>query len=442
MNRIVADTQGGVVSLTQKRSSRSFRGQWVVFYTALALQGKSSSCLDAQELQLLGPWFLKKPESVGKEVARHLHDLSRCGLADLISHEGRTKRWRLNIPAENIELLPSPEHCEAWLRQQQWDLLGGIEKIPRSIGPWLSCITKATIRMQQGRIPEGLEFIQAAKRQHTDSTLLQSIAELLDLRLYARIGEYPEPGAALQQDIGGIGKALLIRAGLAQALAPEFDNLDLAIETLRRQTLRLGNLPDINGLGTAYNVLGVLFRRRGELKLAERYLRYAAALLAASSDLPTLQAAIFNLGHTLYELATSEEDLRESLELIKLDREICSSLGMGKDSAQAEIVAGSVCLRLGDIEQALCWLGEGQRIVEVLKSDYNRAGVLRLHAEILWAQARGERQILTGERKAAILSKFQEACTFLQRAGFPTDSVEHEMALVRRGELPKWLPKV
>jgi len=381
------------------------------------------------------------PESVGKEVARHLDQLSELGMADVVLHDGRTKRWRLGILPDHVDLRPSSLQCELWLRQQQWDLLGGIERIPRSIGTWLSCITRAIIQLEQGHIQQGLEFIQAAKKEHADSVLLGAITELVELRLCARIGEYPDPGTNLLQCAGSIGKTLLIRAELAQALAPDFNNIELVIENFRRVTLRLEALPDINGLGTAYNALGVLFRRSGQLDLADKCLRYAAALLVASFDLPTLQAALFNLGHTVYKSAADKSDLKEALFLITLDREICHALGIGYDSAQAEIVAGTICVKLGDMKQAEYWLDKGQKIVRVLASDYNKAGIERLHGRILWARTWMEHNGMSPQCKATILRKLQEAQSFLGSAGFPTKTLEYEMNLVRKGQRPTWLPE-
>jgi tetratricopeptide (TPR) repeat protein len=292
--------------------------------------------------------------------------------------------------------------------------------------------------MEQGQVVEGLEYIRASKKEHADSTLLGAIGELVELRLYARIGQYPDPGSFLTRCVGKIGKALVIRAELAQALAPDFNNMEAVIENFRDLTLRLGALPDINGLGTAYNALGVLFRRNRQLDLAERYLRYAAALLVASFDLPTLQAALFNLGHTMYKRGAKGSDLQEALGLISLDREICYALGIGKDSAQAEIVAGTICVKLGEVERAEHWLGEGQQIVRVLPSDYNKAGLERLHGRILWTQAWREEQDVSPERRSAILSSFREAQRLLGRAGFPSRGLEYEMGLVRNGQGPPW----
>lgn len=443
MRHTTIDVSEEVVTLRHQRFSREFRHQWVVFYLAMALRATSldspTPFLEPQELQLLGQWFRKKPESIGKEVARHLRDLSDEGLGEFILHQGKTKRWRLALPPQEIRFVPSREQCETWLRQQQWDLLGGIEKIPRLILAWISHTTRALIRLQEGRLEEGLELILIAKQENASSVLLGAIAELIQLRLHARQGEYPDPDdwEYLSRCEGSIGKTLAIRASLAQALAPDFDNLETATEGLRKISSRLESLPDLNGLGTSYNALGVLFRRSGQLDLAEKCLRYAVALLIASSDIPALQAALFNLGHTLYQQATNNEDLTDALRLIELDREICQAR-LGRDSAQGEIVAGEICLKLGNIAEAEQWLGKGRTIVQTLNSDYNQAGVELLQARILWARAL-EEDLGVPKKREAILTKYRKVLDLLSRAGFPLGDVEHEMSLLQRGEKPKWL---
>ena len=111
MYEIFIDISKETVTLGRQTSCRLLRRQWVVFYLAMALRSRAgeapSSFLEAQELHLLGLWFSKKVESIGKEVARHLQDLSEDGMGDLVFHDGRTKRWRLNVPPEQITFLPS-----------------------------------------------------------------------------------------------------------------------------------------------------------------------------------------------------------------------------------------------------------------------------------------------------------------------------------------------
>lgn len=443
MKKLAIDASEETVTLRKPRTCRTFHHQWVTFYLALSLRVCSdeypSPFLEPQDLRQYGDWFFKKPESIGKEVARHLQDLSKHGLDSFVVHQGRTKRWRLDVAPHEISFVPSREQCEVWLRQQQWDLLGGLEEVPRTILAWISHTTRALVRLQEGRIEEGLDLIDAAKRANAGSYLLGAIAELVQLRLCARQGEYPDPEdwEYLGKCEGNIGKALSIRASFAQALAPDFQNIDKSIENLRRLTSRLQSLPDINGLGTAYNALGVLFRRSEKPELAQKCLRYAIALLIASFDLPTLQAALFNLGHVLYKEATREEELLEALRLVELDREICVSLGLGKDSAQAEVVAGAICLTRGDIPAAESWLQKGQEILQNLESDYNRAEIVRLEARVLWVQAWQERSGMA-KNKEAILARYREARELILRAGFPPSEIEHEMGLIQRGERPSW----
>jgi len=443
MRRLTIDTSEGTVTLRNGDTCRVLHGQWVVFYLAMALRARAgdapSPFLAAQELYLLGAWPSKKFESVGKEVARHLQDLAEEGMGEFVLHDGRTKRWRLGLPPQQVRFLPTLERCENWLRQQQLDPLGGIEKIPRPILAWISATTRALIRLEQGRIQEGLDLVRAAKAENAGSVLLGAIAELVELRLCAKLGEYPDPDdwEYLSQCEGNIGKTLLIRASLAQALAPDFDTLGAAIENLRKVTTRLQLLPDINGLGNAYNALGVLFRRNGQPDLAEKCLRYAIALLIASFDIPILQAALFNLGHALSKVAVDDDELREALRLIELDREICYALGLGKDSAQGEIVAGTICLELDDLPEAERWLQEGRKIAETL-GDYNKAGVELLHGRMLWVQSWNECPGVPRE-KEVILAKYREALDLLSRAGFPSADIEHEMTLIKKGEQPKWV---
>ena len=133
----------------------------------------------------------------------------------------------------------------------------------------------------------------------------------------------------------------------------------------------------------------------------------------------------------------SDEDLKEALQLIELDREICHSLGIGKDSAQAEVVAGAICLTRRDIPGAQLWLQKGEDIVQTLNSDYNKAEIARLQARILWMQAWQEYPGVP-KNKAFILAKYGEALDLLLQAGFPPNEIENEMSLVRRGEEPAW----
>jgi tetratricopeptide (TPR) repeat protein len=437
MHSITIDVNEWTVTVGQ---DHVLKGQWVTFYLALALRRLTaeSPSLDCQELHLLWPWSLKQAGSGGKEVSRHIDQLSKWGLVGLIAHGGKTKRWRLDIAPEKITFRPSLERCRAWLEEKRNDPLNEAGKVPRLLIAWLEHTTGAIICLVQGRVREGLDLIEAAKAEATGWMLLGAITELVEIRLLARVGEYPyfDDFPFLSRCDDAIGRTLRIRAELAQALEP-----GRPPESCRNLVLSLQGLPDINGLGTAYNALGALFRRKGQYDVAEQCLRYAAALLVASFDLPTLQAALFNLGHTLSKQADNDQDLREALRLIELDRMIYSALGIGGDSAQAEVVAGAICLKLGELAAAKEWLERGRELAESLDSDYNSACIERLHARILWVEAWREHQTVPKQDQGIILTIYRIAREMLFQAGFDTDSIDDEITHFRRGERPKWVPQ-
>jgi tetratricopeptide (TPR) repeat protein len=191
--------------------------------------------------------------------------------------------------------------------------------------------------------------------------------------------------------------------------------------------------------GIAHNALGVLLRRAGRLDEAKSCLRYAAALLVASSDLHALQAALFNLGHAVHAGARSPEDRREALKLIALDREIDAELNIGRDSAQAEIVAGMICLELGEWERASEWLRKGQEIEVKVDSPYDRGGLAELEARLLWCRAWREKGRLEPGAVREVLRLYRQAEELLLAAGDVPAYLKEEVRAVKRGEAPPWL---
>jgi tetratricopeptide (TPR) repeat protein len=447
MKKIVIDVNEELVSLQLGRTYLTLHGQWIHLYLALALRvvlvEKASAFLSARELQLIRPWFNKQPGSVGKEVARHLQGLVEAGLDGLIVADGRTKRWRLAVLPKEILLLPSQDACVVWLDEQKMDIADANQELPGTLVEWLTHTTSALIMLVRGRIEDGLDLIRLAKAEHSGSALLGGITELVELRLASRVKQYPDFGPYLNSLKSDIGRALLVRAELTQNLAPTPHPADLeaAISAVRGIATRSQGLPDINGLGATHNVLGVLLRRNRRFKEAEMCLRYAAVLLVASFDLLTLQAALFNLGHTLAQVAKTDKALREALQLIDLDRDIYKQLGIGGDSAQAEIVAGTIYLRLNDLEGAKRWLDEGRQIVRTLKSDYDRGGIEELYARLLWSQwwQQDQSPKLDKSKTRTVVEAYERAQGYLSTAGDLPLYLKAEIKSVTRGEPPPWL---
>ena len=438
-------------TLSGSSASRTYEGrslrkkQWVLLYAELALRRTSAEMADsflaADQLKLVGCWSLKKVASIRGEMSRHLQNLARSGLGGAIEHRGKTLRWRLALSFGDISFLPSRAACGTWLRNQglRFDDLGELERSHEEGIQWVAEMARGMIHLQQGRLHGAHVHISAAEKISHGSVLLSAVTELVKLRLLARRGEFPEElGPNLKRCEGSIGEALRIRSRLIQALEPDPDREEERIEELRRIVFKLESLPDVNGLGVAHNALAVRLRRQGRFDLASKSLRHAVALLIATFDLPSLQAAVFNLGHTLQETATTRGELEEALGLVVLDREIFTELGLGGDSAQAEIVAGLICLKLGMIHEAEKWLASGRKIAERLESDYNMAGVKLLRARVLWMKGLSSPQLAAGFR-AEILREFEDAERLSRSAGLTGESIRREAACFRRAGQPPWL---
>jgi hypothetical protein len=123
---------------------------------------------------------------------------------------------------------------------------------------------------------------------------------------------------------------------------------------------------------------------------------------------------------------------------VELDREICVALGLGRDSAQGEIVAGMICLELGELDAAKQWLSAGQIIVETLDSDYNRGGVEELRARLLWTRAWREHQTLEPRTIREIVEIYRNARESIFVAGFDVSYLDAEIRMVKQGQPPPW----
>ena len=186
-----------------------------------------------------------------------------------------------------------------------------------------------------------------------------------------------------------LAAGLRARISALEAQASLIEDSANKLKALSLVAAELHETGDIGGLGLVLNSMGVLARRAGHPKQAELYLRRAIPLLIVSGDIFNLQAALFNLGHAIY-IASREDDeksLREALKFIELDREIRRVLGLGKDSAQAEIVGINLAIALKDIPLADQYLRDAERLVGLISNSFEQAGFNRARAKMRWVHA-------------------------------------------------------
>ncbi len=442
MSSLLIDVASSLVRIEQARNRRQLTGEkWLELFALLGLSRldpeQPERFVAAQELYRLGSWAQGKYSSLGKQVARKLRELEKRGLS-VVECRGRTKAWRLSMPAEAIVWKPSVTVCRRWIEERQ--LLDEYDRSlsSESLIPWFTKVTHAIIAQHKGRLADSLELLSEAGRHMRHSIVLGSVSEFLEMTLHSRLGRDLSRGEYLPICPGTLGVALRERAAISRGLVARFDHPDEGIRNLRWVAKRLHGCPDINALGSAYNALGVLARRNKQLGIAEQYLRSAVIYFIASSDLPHLQAALFNLGHTRYQIARARrrmnrDEMRDALSLVELDRAIARSLQIGNDSAQAEIVAGTINLRLGDATRARAWYEAGIEINKGVTNDYDSAGLARLAARIEWAESQRDHQ-LGREQRLAILERLREARDLFGSAGEIPVMIENEIRAVEAGK--------
>lgn len=419
------------------------RKEWVEFYALMAVNRvqhlDSQHPITSAELGSVGQWALKQPASVGKEVARHLRRLNELGLGDVVDAPKKTGAWRLALPSQEILLEPSRETVSDWLRLRSWATLGLHDVHASAHFEWFQSCTRSIVLVFTGRIEAALQLVGEARSSVKGALLLEAITDLLELRFSWRQGLEVDEGPALVRCAGRIGQALRVRGAVPQMLTPDWTNLEAATNHLSRTIARIEAGPDISGLSMATNALGIIFRRRAMLREAEQCFGYSAALAIAGLDIATLQQLMFNLGHTLYLKDGTNDTLGKALMFFEVDREIADALNIGKDSAQAEILAGTACLYLGDVPRAREWLRLGREVVATAGSPIDQAGLDRLEARILWLNE-FRQGLSTTDSKRRVRGALDRVLDQHHMFGSSGEAIRQDIHDLEAGLPPQWRP--
>ena len=93
---LLIDLEADRVELRKTNGKRlHLSGRWLEFYALLAAHSingrQDTKSVRAEELHLVGRWLYKRPQSVGKIVARHLSVLAENGFDRFITFPPRKK---------------------------------------------------------------------------------------------------------------------------------------------------------------------------------------------------------------------------------------------------------------------------------------------------------------------------------------------------------------
>ncbi|ACY15447.1 hypothetical protein [Haliangium ochraceum] len=366
---LVVDVETGRVVV----GSSELHHQWVDFYAALAL-----SLLDAtsepqfvgvDEISRIGPWQHKKPGSVGKEIARHI---AKPAVEGVLEHRGKTKAWRLTLPAARVRLLPDEEAVRAWLDSRSLR--------PAASHEWLDDLHRlvmALISLQEGRAEQVLRDLDAPLSDGA-APPARAWAALLRGRAAFQYDD-TEVLEQLHEDwfkrADGAGRTVGAKLRAIIAFRDRFHDASDALQTLSHLAAELEMRGDTAALGSILNVMGILLRRAGEPEAALVHHLRAVALLGISGDYPSLEGTLFNLANcrreALEQAGSPPDD--SVFSLLELGRAVYSRFTVGQDSAQSEVAGAQWALEAGDPEKARHYLRLAEAIVEKSDNEFDQA---------------------------------------------------------------------
>ena len=397
-----------------------------------------------------GRWFTKNTESARKEIARHITELENqkfIGVFDLHTiPRTKTKKWRLALSPPNIRWIPNQTEASEWLQASGWDHDLFIAARWSKILPieWIMLSTKSLINFQSGNLERAIDLAHESKK-HSQNVILSKVSDLLILRSSIRFGIDGD----LEKDLektknenvnwgeGIIGKSLNARAAALRAFQLIYEDSINELQSLRRAATKLREeATDIGGLAIIYNTMAVVSRRADIPSDGEAYLRQAIPLAIAAGDLVTLQNAIFNLGHCRYVKLHKAGQKPDKIvfQLIDLDREIRRKLGLGKDSAQGEILGANLALKVGDIKLSNNYLDEAEKFVS---SDYDQACFHRINAKYMWKQYSIKNGSMKKPEREKVARELRISLRLFRQSGHAVPKVEQELKDVLSNGIPK-----
>lgn len=371
-------------------------GKWLDLLTLLAIlratPATKDRSLSKDVLFQYGEWQHREPESVGKEVSARMKKVaSKTGEAGdvwglLLEARGKTDRWRL-VPAisgEDIVFKPSRPAAQTWL--------DGRRRVvsPSAAVADIGQLVDATILLQKGDLvgclasARGVDEAGAAAR-----TLgLDGWAVLMAARAHQRADRPGEVSALLASwtdRFDAPGRAVEARLAALDAMARRFHHPEQAYDDLRAQVVDLESRGDISSLAATLNSLGLLARRTDRIEAAVSHHARAVALFGIVGDLPSLQAALFNMALCEWLLFRSEqrEGPNHAFVLLDLCIRICQEFRIGDDSAQAELAGAEWSEQAGDIRRGWEYIVAAERIVALSQSPHDQACLHRARAR-LW----------------------------------------------------------
>lgn len=379
------DPVPGRFQLSQDRAVRVVKGKGAELLALLVVSG-TDRLVTADEVHALRGWQNMVRESVGKQVARLIADLERDGLQPF-DYTHKTRAWRLSADASAAVSDEMRGAADAWLKATAWFPGARFAMTdPAAIAHWALAATNAHLAMTEGNAATGLEALRKAYSA-SDHPDLIAIANLLATRIGQRLSSphHPVPTDGSAASVF----AIAAEARRLASYAIRSDSAGWKDQLVRLQAIlaRVVSSGDLTTQAYIHNAIAVLLRRLGDPATALQHIAEATPLAVFSSDITLMQSVLFNFGNILSDVhregfLPAAEDL--TIALIEADLAIRQRFGLGKDSAQAELLLAFLAYEDGMLDLAEHYLSAARKIIAISRIGADEAlesrvsGLLRL----------------------------------------------------------------
>lgn len=383
--QILSNDPPGVV-LNGPSLERHLSGKARSLFLLLAAESASDRHILRDEVHALPDWHGMAPESVGKQVARLIDTLAAEG-HDLVEWQQKTNGWRLKPVVRTSIDEDTRQRARKALAAMDWHNWARFAAAPvPEIVPWALGNLQAILAMTAGEADTSYAQLRASFESAGHQDLL-AISNVLATRVGQRLEQPHLPVPPVRNRVRSVFEAAVEhrrRAAYAvRAPAAEWPRLRIDLEESLNETSASG---DLTTLAVVLNACAVLDRRLGSHESALACIKEALPLAIFSGDLILMQNVLFNFGNILSEVQRKDPSAFagvDPLALLEADMAIRSRFGIGKDSAQAELLVAYLAWERGDIPRAHTALASAKPIIAVNRSAADKALYLRVEGLIL-----------------------------------------------------------
>ena len=372
--------------------------RWLQFLARLAYaRRRDDAWVTAGHIAELTGWKGVSETSVGKIVAKRVD--RQIAIGRCVDNEKVTQRWRL--PADlDLHVVQDDAQLRSWLSDRGM----AAPALPTTV-EWLTNVVHAQIAFYRGEAADAVRAAELALEHSTEGRSLK-VSALLLIRAEDSRGGFHEArdrvekrlaiargvDPSIQDVVWGtdpLGRHCQTRLASMEALRSYGASAAAHRTAIESALKRAKDGADLSREAILYNTLGVLSRRQGDCAEARFHLADAIALSLIVNDLFTLGGAIFNLALTaLVEKGTrsKSDDVAFARALLAIAIKIDEKVGIGRSSAQAEILLARLLAGTFEFEESGRLIETAFKMVQRTHSPYDNGCLLLARAELAWAR--------------------------------------------------------